>query len=64
MEPGQRVRYRYRRLLKKHPEWTQDKTARENLPEDPAGIYERARYSRDTVTEEEAKQFASDIKKV
>ena len=64
MEPGQRVRYRYRRLLKKHPEWTQDKTARENLPEDPAGIYERARYGRDTVTEEEAKQFASDIKKV
>ena len=64
MEPGQRVRYRYRRLLKKHPEWTQDKTARENLPEDPAGIYERARYSREAVTEEEAKQFASDIKKV
>ena len=64
MEPGQRVRYRYRRLLKKHPEWTQDKTARENLPEDPAGIYERARYSREAVTEEEAKQFAADIKKV
>jgi hypothetical protein len=64
LTPDQRVRYRYRRLLKKHPDWTADRTARENLPEDPAGIYERARYSRDAVTEEEAKQFLSDIKKV
>lgn len=64
LAPDQRVRYRYRKLLKKHPEWTSDRTARENLPEDPAEIYERARYSRDTVTAEEAKQFLSDIKKV
>ena len=64
MPPNERVRYRYKRLLWKHSEWTEEKTARENLPEGPAGLYERARYSRQELTEEEAKAFIADSKRL
>lgn len=62
MEPGERIRYRYRRLAKKHPEWQDHNTARENLPETPAGLYERARYSDHTITPEEAERFKLETK--
>ena len=55
--PGERVRYRYKLLLWKHPEWNRGATAREKLPPDAADIYERARYSPHPVTEEEAEAF-------
>lgn len=55
--PEERVRYRYKLLLWKHPEWNRGATAREKLPEEAASIYERARYSPHPVTEEEAEAF-------
>ena len=57
LPPGERIRYRYRRLLGKHPEWDPGATAREKLPDELAKVYERARYSGDTMTEEEAALF-------
>ena len=62
MTPKERIRYRYRKLSAKHPEWQAYHTARENLPEDPAGLYERARYSDHPITPEEAEQFKAETK--
>lgn len=62
MTPKERIRYRYRKLSQKHPEWQAHNTARENLPEDPASLYERARYSEHPITPEEAEQFKNKTK--
>lgn len=62
MTPKEQIRYRYRKLSKKHPEWQDHSTARENLPEDPAALYERARYSEHPITPEEAEQFKKETK--
>ena len=62
MSPTEKIRYRYRRLLAKHPEWKQHHTARENLPEEAAKLYERARYSGHPITCEDAEQFQSKTK--
>lgn len=56
-DPGENIRYRYRRLLRKHPQWTANTTARENMPEYLAKIYEKARYSDHVMTESESQQF-------
>ena len=56
--PTERIRYRYSRLMNRHQDWQPGSTARENLAEDAAGIYERARYSTQSVSPEEAEQFA------
>ena len=64
LPPGQRIRYRYGRLLRKHPEWAESHTAREKLPEETASLYEKARYSHADLTEEDAKQFASSSKRI
>ena len=64
LPPRQRIRARYRKLLKKHPQWTSGHTARENLPEELASVYERARYSDHPITEEEAEKFRQDAKKL
>lgn len=64
LPPGQRIRYRYGRLLRKHPEWAESHTAREKLPVETASLYEKARYSKANLTEEEAKQFLSDSKRI
>lgn len=64
LPPREQIRYRYRRLLKKHPEWSRSSTARSNLPEDMADCYERARYSDRALTEEEARQFTSGIQRL
>lgn len=61
--PSENIRYRYRRLLRKHPEWTANTTARENLPRNLAEIYEQARYSGRTVTESEAELFRTESAK-
>lgn len=58
------VRYRYLLLRLKHKEWKAGSTARENLPEELACVYERARYSNYPVTEEEAARFKSETKKI
>lgn len=57
MTPSQRVRYRYKRQRIKK-DWRGASTARENLPEEAAEIYERVRYGGAEVTPEEAEQFA------
>ena len=62
--PGEAIRYRYRRLLSKHPEWTASTTARENIPLDWAEIYEQARYSGRAITETDAERFQSGTKRL
>ncbi len=62
MTPAERIRYRYRRLASKHPEWKHHNTARENLQSDAAQLYERARYSDHPITEQQAEEFKNKIK--
>lgn len=62
MTPNQKIRYRYRKLMEKHPEWEASNTARENLPEEAAELYERARYSDHSVTETDADIFQKETK--
>ena len=59
----QRVRSRYR-SLKRRRRWTTASTAREMLPEEAARLYEQARYSGESLTEEEAERFRDATKKV
>lgn len=58
LSPRERIRYRYLLLWDRHPEWTPERTARENLSGDAARLYERARYSHHEITEREAEDFA------
>ena len=64
LSPTERIRYRYSRLLHRHQDWQPGSTARENLAEEAADIYERARYSTRSVSPEEAEQFAQYSKTV
>lgn len=57
LPPSERIRYRYRRILSKHPEWAPGTTARETLPVEMARVYEKARYSGFGISEEEAAAF-------
>lgn len=63
LPPDQRIRYRYLRLMVKY-KWGRGSTARENLPEHMAPLYERVRYSDHAVTEEDAQRFAADAKRI
>ena len=60
--PGENIRFRYRQLLRKHPQWTANTTARENMPEELAELYEQARYSSHPVTESQAVRFSAKSK--
>ena len=62
MTPTEQIRYRYRRLAEKHPEWKHSHTARENLPKAAAQLYERARYSDHVITEQDAETFKNETK--
>ena len=62
LTPQERIRYRYRRLQSKHPEWKAHNTARDNLEEEAAKLYERARYSDHPITEQDADQFQNETK--
>lgn len=64
LPPAERIRYRYRRLKARHPEWESGSTARENLPEKAAPLYEKARYSSHPITEDEAGSFKSNTRRV
>lgn len=64
LAPAEKIRFRYQRLMRKHPEWDAGSTARENLPENMAALYERARYSQHPVTEEDAAAFSTGSKGV
>ena len=63
LDATQRVRSRYRGL-KRRKQWETSSTARETLPEEAASLYERARYSGETLSEEEAERFRSATKKL
>lgn len=58
LAPAARIRFYYLRTWLKHPDWDAGRTARENLPESAANLYERARYSRHEVSEADAEAFA------
>ncbi len=62
LSPGERIRFRYQRLMRRHPEWEPGSTARETLPETVAGLYEQARYSDHPVSETDAVAFSDGIK--
>lgn len=64
MSNAEKIRYRYRQLQGKNPQWHKGTTARENLPEEPAVLYERARYSSHPVTAEDANRFKTETKKL
>lgn len=64
LPPAERIRYRYRRILVKHPEWEPGSTARETLPENLARVYEHARYSGMDVAEEQASAFTAGTEKI
>lgn len=63
MNPAQQIRYRYWQLSQKHPEWTAHSTARENLPDTVAGLYEQARYSEHPVTAADVAEFKKNTSK-
>ena len=63
LPPDQRIRYRYLRLVQKHPEWDKGATARESVSEEAAPLYEQVRYSTHSVTEEDAQKFLAETKK-
>lgn len=62
LTPGQRIRREYLRLRQAHRRWGDASTARENLPEDMAELYERARYSDEPITDQEAAYFREESK--
>jgi len=64
MSPRETIRYRYQRLLRKHPEWAQSTTARENIPTELARLYEQARYSCHPIDESEAERFQTGSRKL
>lgn len=64
LTPNEQVRYRYRQLMRKHPEWARGSTARENLSNTAASVYERVRYSSSTISQEDAGSFISETKKI
>lgn len=64
LSPVLQVRRQYRRLLRSHRDWGDARTARENIPEGMAQIYEQARYSGNDVTEEQASAFRAGTKKI
>lgn len=63
LTPTQQVRSRYRRL-KQRRRWSDAATARETLPSEPAALYERARYSGQELSAEEAERFQAGTKKL
>ena len=63
MNPDERIRYRYRLLQARHAEWLPSSTARENLPDETASIYERARYSGHGATAQDAERFSEQTRR-
>ena len=62
LSPRQRIRYRYRRMQERHPQWKAHNTARETLTEEAARLYERARYSDHPMTDDDAVRFQNETK--
>ena len=64
LPPRERIRRRYLRLRRRHPEWHAGWTARETIPEAAAERYERARYSGHEITEEDASAFMEGVRRL
>lgn len=62
--PGGMIRARYAQLLRKHPQWRASSTARENLPQPSAALYERVRYSEHPVSQSDADRFTADTRRL
>lgn len=62
--PAEQIRLRYKRLKKKHSDWSAAATARETIPLEAAALYERARYAGHALTEDEASRFKEDTKRL
>lgn len=62
LSPAKRIRRRYKALLDKNSHWRKSSTARENLREDAAQIYEKTRYSSHTITKQDAEDFKNKTK--
>ena len=63
LSPKERIRYRYLTLMMQHSEWSDAATARENLPDAAATVYERARYSDAEIHAEDAERFVRELGK-
>ncbi len=64
LNPTEQVRSRYRRMKRRHDDWSRANTARETLPNAAAALYEQARYSGKPLSAEEAERFRQDTKKL
>ncbi len=60
LTPAAKVRKQYRLLQQQHTYWTEQSTARENLPEEAACIYEKARYSEHPLDEKDVETFKNE----
>ena len=63
LSPNQRIRYRYRQLMRKNPQWQKSSTPRENLPDTAASVYESVRYGEQTANDADARKFTEETKK-
>ena len=64
MSPEEQVRYRFQRLMTRHPEWSPGATAREKLKPFEAELYEKVRYSEMQVSQEDADHFRNAVKNI
>lgn len=62
--PAGRIRRSYARLMLSHSQWKFGSTARENLPDTAAALYERARYSAHPVTQPDADRFDQETRRL
>ena len=62
LSANERIRYRYRQLLRQNPQWPKGSTPRENL-KDAASVYEAVRYGEQTATDADARKFSEETKK-
>ena len=63
LSPNQRIRYRYRQLMRQNPQWSKGSTPRENLSREAASVYEAVRYGKETASDADAKRFAEETKR-
>jgi len=62
--PAGEIRRSYARLMRSHSEWKTGSTARENLPDAAASLYEHARYSDHPVTQQDADRFSKETRRL
>ena len=62
--PAGQIRRSYARLMRSHSQWSAGSTARENLPDSAASLYERARYSDHPLTSEDAGYFEQETRRL